>query len=124
MTTPPAPTKPVRITEVRARVVSIPLARPLMVATFRLPAVDTVLVDVRTDTGASGLGWMWAFGAKRVRAMRLLVEDLGDLLIGEDALAIERCWQRMWRSITFIGHSGAAVLAMAPIDTALWEVVG
>ena len=124
MTTLPTPAKPARITEVRARVVSIPLARPLMVATFTLPAIGSVLVDVRTDIGASGLGWMFAFGPKRLRAIQLLVEDLGGLLVGEDALAIERCWQKMWKSIAFIGHSGAAVLAMAPIDTALWDITG
>ncbi len=124
MTPLPVPAKPVRITEVRARVVSIPLARPLMVATFTLPAIGSVLVDVRTDAGASGIGWMFAFGPKRLRAIQLLVEDLGGLLIGEDALAIERCWQTMWKSITFIGHSGVAVLAMAPLDTALWDIAG
>jgi L-alanine-DL-glutamate epimerase-like enolase superfamily enzyme len=30
----------------------------------------------------------------------------------------------MWKAITFIGHSGAAVIAMSPIDTALWDVAG
>ncbi len=118
------PGRPVRITEVRTRLVSIPLARPVVTATFPIPAIDTVLVDVHTDAGVTGLGWLFAFRPKRVRGIQWLVDDLAELLLGEDALAIERCWQKMWRSITFIGHSGAAVLAMAPLDTALWDIAG
>ncbi|MBI3126996.1 MAG: mandelate racemase/muconate lactonizing enzyme family protein [Candidatus Tectomicrobia bacterium] len=114
--------KPVRIKKVRTRFVSIPLERPLLTASFPINGIDSVLVDVDTDAGVSGIGWIFAFGRKKVRGIQLMIDDLGEMLEGEDALAIERCWRRMWNAVTFIGHSGAAVIAMSPIDTALWDI--
>ena len=81
---------PVKITQVKSRFVSIPLEHPLITATFPITAIDTVIVDVHTDQGVSGLGWVFAFGRGRVKGIQSMIDDLGSLLAGEDALAPER----------------------------------
>lgn len=117
------PSSPVvKITKIETRFVSIPLAQPLITATFPIEAIDTVAVRVRTDQGIDGLGWVFAFGRGRVKGIQMMIEDLGALLIGEDALMLEQNWHKLWRANTFIGHSGAAVIAMSPLDTALWDI--
>lgn len=113
-----------KIQSIRTRMVSIPLERPLITATFPITAIDTVLVDVHTNDGLSGLGWVFAFGRGRVRGIQSMIDDIGALIVGEDAGQIERCLQKMRNACTFIGHTGAAVIAISPLETALWDIAG
>ncbi len=113
-----------RITGVRARPASIPFPTPLKTSRFDIPAVETVLVDVHTDQGISGLGWVFTFGRDRVLALKAMIEDLAGLVQGEDALLIEHVWQKLWRSFDRIGLAGVSVIALSAIDTALWDIAG
>lgn len=113
-----------RITEVEARAASIPLDVPLRTAQFEIHSVDTVFVDVHTNEGVSGLSWIFAFGHDRVKVLKGMVDDLAGLAVGEDPLMIERLWQKMWRSVGFIGQQGVTILGMSAIDTALWDIAG
>lgn len=116
--------KPVTITQIATRLASIPLEKPLQTSTFPLLAIDSVLVDVHTDQGASGLGWVFAPGLGKAKSLKALIDDLGTLLIGQDAFDVEQRWRDMLNASTFIGRTGAAVMAMSGLDTALWDIAG
>jgi L-alanine-DL-glutamate epimerase-like enolase superfamily enzyme len=64
--------------------VRVPLPRPLAVSTFRLPAVDTCAVTVRTREGLKGIGWCFAFGPERARALMAMVRDFFGVIAGKD----------------------------------------
>ena len=78
----------VKISEVRA----IPLAVPLAAMTPRSPwsagTAKQVLVRVTTDTGLVGWGECFAYGAPLAVA-NVVDEALGPLVIGEDPAASE-----------------------------------
>jgi L-alanine-DL-glutamate epimerase-like enolase superfamily enzyme len=112
------------ITRVKARALSIPFERPLVTASFPIPAIDTVLAEVETDAGERGISWIFAFGRKRAGVLKAMVEDLADLAIGEDPFMTERLWQKMWRAVYFVGRQGVTTLAMSAIDTACWDAAG
>ncbi len=114
----------VRITEVRARPASIPFPTPLKTSRFDIPAVDTLLVDVRTDQGISGLSWVFAFGQEQLKVLKAMVDDVAGLVRGEDALLMERLWQKIWRSFDRIGIAGVSIIGMSAIDIALWDIAG
>lgn len=80
-----------------------------------------LIVEVETDCGLTGLGE--AGLTSRERAVAGMIEDLSDLLIGQDATRIEHHWQRLWRSGF---HPSGQVLsaAIAAIDIALWDIRG
>lgn len=113
-----------RIAEVATEFLSIPLERPLVTAAFPIPAIDTALVRVRTDGGHEGVGWSFAFGRGRVAAVVRMVQDLAELIVGEDAELTGRNWQRMSNAVGFVGRRGVAALAMSALDTACWDIVG
>lgn len=113
-----------QITQVEARAASIPLETPLQTAQFEIRSVDTIFVDVHTDGGVSGLSWIFAFGLDRVKVLKGMVDDLAGLVQGEDPLMIEQLWQKMWRSVGFVGQQGITILGMSAIDTALWDIAG
>jgi len=81
-----------------------------------------VLVEMRTDAGAIGTGYCFAFGPLRARALHALVEDLIPLYQGQDPASARALFERAWGSINFLGHAGVAVMALSALDTACWDL--
>lgn len=111
-----------KITEIVLHRLSIPLPRPLMTAIYEIKSVDTVLVEMRSDDGAVGTGYCFAFGPIRAKALHTLIEDLVPLYQGQDPSGAGALFERAWRAITFLGHAGAAVMALSALDTASWDL--
>ncbi|GIX05683.1 MAG: L-rhamnonate dehydratase [Candidatus Poribacteria bacterium] len=85
-----------------------------------LPKWPPVFVKVTAEDGTWGLG-MTSHG----RPVAAIIEDhLGPLLIGENAFAVERCWDLMNRATKPYGTSGLACCAISALDLALWDLVG
>ncbi|MEY4544484.1 MAG: hypothetical protein RL685_679 [Pseudomonadota bacterium] len=75
-------------------------------------------VRIRTKGGLEGL-----YGAVDKEALPTLLGPLRSLLLGQDALAIERLWDQMFRSNR---HSRAShyMMAISYLDNALWDLRG
>jgi L-rhamnonate dehydratase len=73
-------------------------------------------VRVRTRGGLEGI-----YGAVDREALPTLLGPLRTLLLGQDALAIERLWDQMYRSNR---HSRAShyMMAISYLDNALWDL--
>jgi L-alanine-DL-glutamate epimerase-like enolase superfamily enzyme len=112
----------VKITAIRPHLLSIPLPRPIRTSIHEIRTVDTVLVEIQTDAGAVGTGYCFAFGQHRGRALHALVTDLASIYQGQDPTATRALFDRAWRSINFLGHAGAAVIALSALDTACWDL--
>jgi L-alanine-DL-glutamate epimerase-like enolase superfamily enzyme len=88
------------------------------------PQAQTCLVKITTDDGT--VGWGEGHAPLGPRATQAVVEDvLAPLLVGQDALAIERHWERMYGSMRLRGHSaGYQLEALSGVDIALWDLAG
>ena len=88
------------------------------------PQAQTCLVRVTADDGT--FGWGEGHAPLGPRATAAVVEDvLAPLLVGEDPLAIERHWERMYGSMRLRGHvAGYQLEALAGVDIALWDLAG
>jgi galactonate dehydratase len=86
--------------------------------------IETALVKVETDTGITGWGEAQAPLAPEV--VRTIIDTLlAPQLIGEDPMAHERLWSRMYAGMRARGHTGSFMLdAISGIDTALWDLKG
>ena len=86
--------------------------------------VQTCVVKITADDGT--IGWGEAHAPLGARATQAIVQDvLAPLLIGEDALAIDRHWERMYGSMRLRGHvAGFLMEAIAGVDIALWDLAG
>jgi L-rhamnonate dehydratase len=75
-------------------------------------------VRIRTRGGLEGL-----YGAVDREALPTLLGPLRSLLLGQDALAVERLWDQMYRSNR---HSRAShyMMAISYLDNALWDLRG
>jgi len=88
------------------------------------PQAQTCLVKITAEDGT--IGWGEGHAPLGPRATQAVVEDvLAPLLIGRDALAIERHWERMYGSMRLRGHStGYQLEAISAVDIALWDLAG
>ncbi|MFM7516191.1 MAG: galactonate dehydratase [Pirellula sp.] len=82
-----------------------------------------IFVKVLTDV--PGLfGWGEATLEWHTRSVVGAIEDLSQLLIGQDPTRIEHLWQMMWRQHFWHGNGIDRSTAIAGIDIALWDILG
>jgi L-alanine-DL-glutamate epimerase-like enolase superfamily enzyme len=110
-----------KVTDVVVHRLSVPLPRPVRTARHDYTHADTVAVEMRTDAGLVGAGYCFAFGARRARALAELVGDLAEIYVGK-APAPQARHAEAWRAMNFIGHAGLSLIALAPLDTACWDL--
>lgn len=82
-----------------------------------------VFVKVMTDQ--PGLwGWGEATLEWHTRSVVGAIEDISQLLIGEDPTRIEHLWQMMYRQHFWHGNNIVRGTAISGIDIALWDIAG
>jgi galactonate dehydratase len=82
-----------------------------------------VFVKVLTDQ--PGLyGWGEATLEWHTRGVVGAIEDIAQLLVGEDPTRVEHLWQMMYRQHFWHGNGIVRGTAISGIDLALWDIVG
>jgi L-alanine-DL-glutamate epimerase-like enolase superfamily enzyme len=80
---------------------------------------STTIVVVEAHAGdETGLGYSYAPAA----AGKLVEEKLADEVEGSDALAPAETWERLGRALRNAGRPGIGSMALAAVDTALWDL--
>lgn len=83
---------------------------------------ETPIVRIHDADGAVGTGYSYTIGTGGPSVMRLIERTLAPAILGREAEEIER----IWRDLLFLTHAttvGAiTAIAMAAIDTALWDL--
>jgi L-alanine-DL-glutamate epimerase-like enolase superfamily enzyme len=95
----------------------IPTPAPESDGTFEWDATTLVLAQA-TAGGVTGIGYTYADRSTAV----FIEEHLRDVVIGADAMSPELTWDRMRHVIRNLGRPGVASMAIAAVDTALWDL--
>ena len=113
-----------KITHVTTRLLRTPADNPLVVG---LPAAtDTrefVTVELGTDQGLVGIGLTF-FGGALTPALKVAVNGLANLLVGDDPTQTEAVVAKLRRSAGSSGPGGIFTLALSAIDMACWDLKG
>src|SRR5262249_17732173 len=111
----------------------LPDPRGLFESPMKITAIETLVcharmrnwVFVKVVTSQPGpFGWGEATLEWHTRGVVGAVEDLCDLLIGEDPTRVEHLWELVWGQHFWHGHGIVRSTAIAGIDLALWDIVG
>lgn len=90
-------------------------------ATHRVSALEVIIVELKTaEFMARGFSYTVGVGGTAVRA--LLRDYCSAELIGKDARKITEIWQSMFQHLHRLGSGAITSLALAAIDSALWEL--
>ncbi|MEM6886907.1 MAG: mandelate racemase/muconate lactonizing enzyme family protein [Pseudomonadota bacterium] len=83
---------------------------------------ETPFVLITDEFGASGLGYSYTIGQGGPAIMSLLQDTLVPQLLGREAEEIERIWRDLLFSTHATSVGAITSLALATIDTALWDL--
>jgi len=111
-----------RIVEVEILMVDLPPAVKRVDAIQSFVSQETPIVRITDAEGAVGTGYAYTIGTGGPAVVSLLGRSLAPLLIGREAETIGG----IWRDLLFATHALAVgpvtSLALAAIDTALWDL--
>ena len=114
-----------RITDIRTHV----LLDPGYDVGATSSAQDTIVVEVETDEGLTGIGETdlnaWVARAC-IEAPGTNTMDLGlkEMLLGRDPLDPRARWDELYVGTAMTGRRGALVHALGALDIALWDICG
>jgi L-alanine-DL-glutamate epimerase-like enolase superfamily enzyme len=106
--------------------VRIPLPFTYKGSYYRMRNRCAIVTRVRTAEGIVGEAYNADEDEPLQSEIRAIIhEEIAPLLEGQDAMAVERCWQQML-PVTFdqLRPRWYAMQAMAAVDTAIWDAFG
>jgi L-rhamnonate dehydratase len=110
-----------KIARVSATALNVPLE-------IRLPGIardaslECCFVEVETDTGIIGHG----LGAitREIVIAGIVNDVIAPAIIGDDPLAHEMIWDKLYWAVTPRGQTGFGAQAISAVDVALWDIKG
>lgn len=109
-----------KITDVQAILISIPLKKPTSTSSKTMTAREYVVTRVQTDEGITGSAY--TIGGRVV--LTAVNDVLKPLVVGADPFDTERLWEKMFRTTLSLGRKGAVIRGLSTIDIALWDIKG
>ncbi len=110
------------IKDVGVRLVSIPHEDSFASGHSSYDHTALVLIDIETNAGISGKGYLFAYHSSALKPLKVLIESITPLISGLPAapVTIRRCLQKHFK---YLGEEGMATMAMGGIDMACWDIV-
>ncbi len=112
-----------KITSLVTKCYTIPLPSVLSDARHGfMHAFGLITVEIETESGYQGLGYTYTVNAGQHSVWSIIEHDFKELVIGKNALDIEKIWEVLHWRMHFQGRGGSASFAQAAIDIALWDI--
>ncbi len=105
-----------------ARAVNVPMARPLQTSGGLIATVPLVLIDIQTEEGFVGSGYLFAYTPLALKPLCQLVMNLENIIKGDSASPVT-IQQKLQGRFRLLGPQGLTGMAMAGIDMALWDAL-
>ena len=112
------------IRDVSVKLVEAPLSRVFRGSTYQVPSRCTVIVRLESDDGVVGEIYSGDERTDYRQIRALILGEFREAYIGEDPLAVERIWDRMFRLTPYIANKAVAMQAISAIDLAVWDLIG
>ena len=111
-----------KITEIASYVLTVPTPQPMA---RNYAHQKLVVADISTDEGVKGLGYSLVLGGGGAESVHAYLRTrLAPVLLGEDPLAVESLWEKMFRTDMGIRKQGIAGYALSALDIGLWDIAG
>ncbi len=113
-----------KIKDVRAYTLSVPLKKPWKIAGVTMAEMTAAVVEIETDTGLVGYGEaLTRLGPSATCEVVLSV--LKPVVMGANPMDIDVLWEKMFSTMKGRGHwKGFMIEAISGVDIALWDLFG
>jgi mandelate racemase len=107
---------------IRARPVVLKLKRPVVARIATFAEWPLILIDLYTEEGVIGHSYLEPYIRRSMRYLIPVLHDLGEMLKGRRLAPIE-FYEAARKSLHFVGYEGMAMITVAGIDMAAWDVL-
>ena len=105
--------------------IRVPLGRVYRGSLYQMTHRSTIVTRVYTDEGIVGEAYAGDEDAGLLEIDAIIRDEITPRLIGEDAMAIERCWALARPSTSnILRDRRLGLVACACVDAALWDAIG
>ncbi len=112
-----------KIVDVQSFVLHAPIPRFVTDAFNQADRWGLPGVLIRTDDGLVGTGYTSTLSHGDFAIKDVIDRIYAPLLVGEEALDIQRHWERLyWSDAHWVGRLGITQMALAAVDIALWDL--
>ena len=125
MTAPPQSVPDLHIERIETIPIRVPLDRVYQGSHYKMTHRSTILTRVYTASGIVGEAYAGDEDAGLGEINAIIHNEIVPKLIGQDAFAIERCWE-LSRPATWniLRDRRLGLVATACVDVALWDAIG
>lgn len=117
-----APAAALRLRGVTCTPVEVPMRYVLGTSAATVRAAPLLLLDVQTEEGVTGRGYVFCYRRSGARAIASLVQDAAELVRGERIAPMDFA-AKLQRRFALIGVTGLARMALSLFDMALWDAL-
>jgi mandelate racemase len=114
--------EPLTIKNLKARAVNVAMTRPLTTSRGAITKVPLVLLDLETEQGITGRGYVFTVTPLALQSTVAMMHDMLSVIKG-DRLAPFAVEQKLQKRFTLLGYTGIAGIAIAAIDMAAWDAL-
>lgn len=113
------------ITNIETIPIRVPLGRVYKGSYYYMTHRSTLITRIYTEEGIVGEAYVGDEDADNPDIERIILDEITPRLAGEDAFAVERCWE-LARPVTYniLRDRRLGLVASACVDTAIWDAVG
>lgn len=113
------------ITDIEVTALRAPLAREFRGSCYRMTHRSTLITRVRTADGIVGEAYAGDEDAGLQDIARIVINEIKPRLLGQDAMALERCWELGYpATFDILRDRRLGLVALAGVDAAIWDAVG
>ncbi len=109
--------RPVCVERLDVSALSVPTDFPESDGTAEWSSTTIVVVQAMAG-GRTGMGWTYGTPASGT----VIASTVRGLVVGHDAIRVRAAWERMAVAYRNLGRPGVASMAIAAVDTALWDL--
>src|SRR6202165_350286 len=107
---------------VRARAVVLKMKRPVVARSATITEWPLILIDLVTDEGIMGRGYLEPYTTKTMRYLIPALQDFGAMPKGRRVAPIE-LYGLARKSLHFVGYQGLSIIAVSGLDMAAWDAL-
>lgn len=111
-----------KIAKAKAHLFSLPVLKKRTDAIQSFTTMELLLVELRTSSDLSGLGYGYTIGTGGRAAMTFVEKELLPLLPGEDCAMHDRIWGKMLAATRASSGGPISGIARAAVDIAVWDI--
>jgi L-alanine-DL-glutamate epimerase-like enolase superfamily enzyme len=117
--------KSLTIRKIETIPIRVPLRQIYRGSYYQMSHRATILTRVHTDQGIVGEAFVGDEDHINDQIERVILDEIRDNLLGQDAFGYERCWE-LARPATFniLRDRRIGLVACAAVDTAIWDAIG